>query len=58
LEEKTWELSKIIILQHDITHPHMAKMTKATFAATGWEIVNHLPYSPELAPVISICMDQ
>jgi hypothetical protein len=50
-KKRPGKLSKIIILQHDFTHPHTANMMKAILAATAWEIMNYLSYSPDLAPV-------
>jgi hypothetical protein len=41
---------KKIILLHDNACPHMANLTKGTLAAVGWEIMNHLLYSHDLAP--------
>lgn len=37
----------MIILHHNDIRPHMANFMKAT---TGWKIMNHLPYSLDLAP--------
>jgi hypothetical protein len=41
-------LKKIIVLQYD-AHPHMANLMKAKLAAVGWEIMNYLLCSPDLA---------
>jgi hypothetical protein len=47
---KLGKLSKKIILLHDRPHPYTANLMKETLAAVGWEIRNHLPYKPDLAP--------
>lgn len=43
------KLSRIIIL-YDVACPHMANFTKAALESLGWEIMNHPPCSPDLAP--------
>jgi hypothetical protein len=40
-------LSKKFILLHENIRPHTENWTKATLAAVGREITNHLPYSPD-----------
>jgi histone-lysine N-methyltransferase SETMAR len=42
--------SKKINRLHDDARPQTANFTKATLAAMGWETMNHLPYTPDLAP--------
>jgi hypothetical protein len=41
--------SKIILL-HDNTRAQTANLAKTTLASMGLENMNHLPYSPDLAP--------
>jgi hypothetical protein len=53
LGEKTWELSKRIILLNENTHPHMENLMKVILAAVGWEVINH----PDLAAG-GFCLDQ
>ena len=39
-----------IIFQHDNARPHVAKPVKKYLDNTGWEILPHPPYSPDIAP--------
>jgi transposase len=39
-----------VILQHDNAKPHTAKLTKKLLDGFGWEILEHPPYSPDVAP--------
>jgi hypothetical protein len=48
-KKRPGKLSKIILL-HDKTRPHMANLMRATLPIIGWEVMNHSPYSPDLAP--------
>ena len=41
---------KGVLLLHDIAHPHIAFLTRATLVKFGWELLPHPPYSPDLAP--------
>ena len=41
---------KHVILHHDNASSHTAKMTKDLVASFGWEVLEHPPYSPDLAP--------
>jgi transposase len=43
-------LTKGIILLHDNTHPHTAARTNSLIKLFNWEIFDHPPYSPDLAP--------
>ena len=38
------------ILFHDNTRPQVAQVVKATLQELEWEVLQHLPYSPDLAP--------
>lgn len=39
-----------IVLQHDNATPHTAKVTKTWLKDAGWDVLEHPPYSPDLAP--------
>jgi len=39
-----------VILQHDNARHHTAKLTKKLLKEFGWEVFEHPPYSPDLAP--------
>ncbi|EFN78930.1 Histone-lysine N-methyltransferase SETMAR, partial [Harpegnathos saltator] len=39
-----------VILQHDNARPHIAKPVKIYLETLIWEILSHLPYSPDVAP--------
>jgi histone-lysine N-methyltransferase SETMAR len=47
-KKRPGKMSKIILL-HDNSHPHLANLTKAAVVTVDWEIMNHSPYSPDLA---------
>ncbi|EZA55354.1 hypothetical protein X777_04807, partial [Ooceraea biroi] len=38
-----------VILQHDNAQPHIVKGTKDIICPSGWEILSHANYSPDLA---------
>ncbi|KAJ4445799.1 hypothetical protein ANN_12484, partial [Periplaneta americana] len=39
-----------VVLLHDNAHPHTAASTRELLDQFGWEIFDHPPYSPDLAP--------
>ncbi|UYV84120.1 hypothetical protein LAZ67_X001233 [Cordylochernes scorpioides] len=39
-----------VIYQHDNARPHVAKVVKETLEAPKWDVLPHLPYSPDIAP--------
>ena len=41
-----------IILLHDNTRPHVAQVIKATLQELKWEVLQHLLYSLDLAPMV------
>jgi histone-lysine N-methyltransferase SETMAR len=41
---------KPMLLQHDNARPHTTAATSVAVASTGFELVPHPPYSPDLAP--------
>ncbi|KAJ4426673.1 hypothetical protein ANN_26471 [Periplaneta americana] len=43
-------LSRGVVLLHDNARPHTAASTRELLDQFGWEIFDHPPYSPELAP--------
>ena len=52
LDEKRPELvnRKRIIFHQDNTRPHVSLMTRQKLLQLGWEVLSHLPYSPDIAP--------
>jgi transposase len=43
-------LTKGVVLLHDNARPHTAARTNALIKLFNWEIFDHPPYSPDLAP--------
>jgi len=43
-------LSKKVLLHHDNARPHTAAATVETVQQLGFELLQHPPYSPDLAP--------
>ena len=39
-----------VIFQHDNVRPHVAKVVNETLEALNWDVLPHLPYSPDIAP--------
>ena len=39
-----------VILQHDNARPHVANPVKTYLETLKWEVLTHLPYSPDIAP--------
>ncbi|EZA57360.1 Histone-lysine N-methyltransferase SETMAR [Ooceraea biroi] len=52
LAEKRPELAnrKGVVFHHDNAKPHTALVTKKKLKCFGWEVMQHPPYSPDLAP--------
>ena len=53
IAEKTPEYAtrhEAIIFHHDNARPHVAIPVKNYLENSGWEVLRHLPYSPDLAP--------
>ena len=49
ISKTTWTKLRYI-LQHDYTRPHVAKPVKNYLETLKWEVLPHLPYSPDIAP--------
>ncbi|GFU97887.1 mariner Mos1 transposase [Trichonephila clavipes] len=43
-------LSKSVVFLHDNARPHTANVTKNLLRGFGWDVLDHPPYSPDLAP--------
>jgi len=46
-------LTKGVVLLHDSVRPHTKTRANALIMLFNWEIFNHPPYSPDLAPAIT-----
>jgi histone-lysine N-methyltransferase SETMAR len=44
------KLAREVLLRHDNARPHTARATQGRFQELQWEILEHPPYSPDLAP--------
>lgn len=43
-------LTKGVLLLHDNARPHNSQKTRDLIDSFGWEVLDHAPYSPDLAP--------
>jgi histone-lysine N-methyltransferase SETMAR len=43
-------LTRGVLLLHDNARPHTARLTQEKINHLGWELLEHPPYSPDLAP--------
>ena len=50
LERNPHQQGQTIIL-HDNARPHIAQVIKAALQELKWEVLQYLPYSPNLAPI-------
>jgi histone-lysine N-methyltransferase SETMAR len=50
IQKKRLGMPSKIILLHDSARLHAANLMKVTLVVMGWEIMNHPPYGPGLAP--------
>lgn len=50
VEKRRGKLAKGIFLLHDNATPHTSKVSKAAIQKAGFQILDHPPYSPDLAP--------
>jgi histone-lysine N-methyltransferase SETMAR len=41
---------KGVVFHQDNAHSHVSKITQQKIKELNWEILDHLPYSPDLAP--------
>lgn len=41
---------KGVVFHHDNARPHTSLVTRRKLLELGWEVLPHLPYSPDLAP--------
>jgi histone-lysine N-methyltransferase SETMAR len=44
------QLARRLLLHHDNARPHTARATQDRIQELQWEILDHLPYSPDLTP--------
>jgi hypothetical protein len=44
------QLARGVLLHHDSARPHTAWATQERIQELEWELLEHLPYSPDLAP--------
>ena len=50
IQQKRPDKQGQVILLHDNAKPHVARTLKAALQEFDWEILQHPPYSPDLAP--------
>ena len=50
IQQKRPDKQGQVILLHDNVGPHVARTLKAALQELDWEILQHSPYSPDLAP--------
>ncbi|UYV84656.1 hypothetical protein LAZ67_X003000 [Cordylochernes scorpioides] len=50
IQQKKPDRQVQIILLHDNARPHVAQVVKAALQELEWEVLQHPPYSPDLAP--------
>ena len=50
IQQKRPDRQGQVILLHDNARPHTAKTVKMALQELGWEVLQHPPYSPDLAP--------
>ncbi|GFY02838.1 histone-lysine N-methyltransferase SETMAR [Trichonephila clavipes] len=43
-------LSKDVLLLHDNARSHTSRTTQELIESSGWEVLDHVPYSPDNAP--------
>jgi histone-lysine N-methyltransferase SETMAR len=43
-------LTPVVLILHDNARPHTAARTRALLEHFNWELFDHAPYSPDLAP--------
>ncbi|KFD58253.1 hypothetical protein M514_01016 [Trichuris suis] len=44
------KLHRGVLFRHDNTSAHSSRNVKSILRAFRWEVIRHLPYSPDLAP--------
>ena len=49
-EKRRGKLTKGVLLLHDNAPVHKSRVALAALRKSGFEIINHPPYSPDLAP--------
>ena len=50
IQQKRPDRQGQVILLHDNSRPHVANIVKAALQELDWEVLQHPPYSPDLAP--------
>jgi histone-lysine N-methyltransferase SETMAR len=44
------QLERPVLLHHDNARPHITRTTQERIQQLQWELLEHLPYRPDLAP--------